>query len=76
VAGEGPNSKVHLDTYIPKDAAEREALTLLKDRREQYVIIEQLKKLRDVITGMNGYVKRSELDHWAQKIRDQQQKKA
>jgi len=76
VAGERPNSKVHLGTYIPKDAAEREALNLLKDRREQFIIIEQLKKLRDVITGMNGYVKRGELDHLAQKIRDQQKRKA
>jgi len=76
VAGERPNSKVHLDTYIPKDAAEREALSLLNDRREQFIIIEQLKKLRDVITGMNGYVKRGELDHLAQKIRDQQKRKA
>jgi len=73
VAGSRADSKVHLGTYVPKDDAEREALSLLRERREQYIIVEQLKKLRDLATGMTGYVKRSELDRLAQKIRDQQQ---
>jgi hypothetical protein len=66
---------VNLDTYIPKDAAEREALRILKEGREQYVIVEKLKKLRDRITGMERQVRRSDLDRLAQVIRDQQQKK-
>jgi hypothetical protein len=66
---------VSLDTYIPKDAAEREALRILKEGREQYVIIEQLKKLRDRIIGMDRQVKRSDLDRLAQVIRDRQEKK-
>ena len=73
--GDGPNSKVNLDTYIPKDAAEREALRILTEGHEQYVIIEQLKKLRDRITGMERQVKRSDLDQLAQVIRDRQEKK-
>jgi hypothetical protein len=75
VTGDGPNSKVNLDTYIPKDAAEREALRILKEGREQYVIIEQLKKLRDRIIGMDRQVKRNDLDRLAQVIRDRQEKK-
>jgi hypothetical protein len=75
VTGDGPNSKVNLDTYIPKDAAEHEALRILKESREQYVIVEKLKKLRDRITGMERMVKRSDLDRLAQVIRDRQEKK-
>ena len=75
VAGNGPDSKVDLATYVPKDDAEREALSLLKERREQYIIVERLKKIRDFLTDMDGCVKRSELDRLAQKIRDQQKKK-
>jgi len=73
MAGNKDDSKVHLGTYVPKDDAEREALSLLKEKREQYIIVDQLKKLRDLATGMTGYVKRRELDQLAQKIRDQQQ---
>ena len=75
MTGDGPNSKVNLDTYIPKDAAEREALRILKEGREQYVIVDQLKKLRDRITGMERQVKRSDLDRLAQVIRDRQKRR-
>jgi len=75
VTGDGPNSKVNLDTYIPKDSAEREALRILKEGREQYVIVDQLKKLRDRITGMERQVKRSDLDRLAQVIRDRQKRR-
>ena len=75
MTGDGPHSKVDLATYVPTDDAEREALSLLKERREQYIIVERLKKIRDFLTDMDGCVKRSELDRLAQKIRDQQKKK-
>ncbi len=75
MTGDGPNSKVNLDTYIPKDSAEREALRILKEGREQYVIVDQLKKLRDRITGMERQVKRSDLDRLAQVIRDRQKRR-
>ena len=73
VAGSRADSKVHLGTYVPKDDAEREALSLLREKRAQYIIVDHLKKLRDLATGMTGYVKRSEFDQLVQKIRDQQQ---
>ena len=75
MSGDRTDSKVNLATYVPKDTAEREALSLLKERREQYIIVERLKKIRDFLTDMDGCVKRSELDRLAQKIRDQQKKK-
>lgn len=75
MTGDGPNSKVNLDTYIPKDAAEREALRILKEGHEQYVIVEKLKKLRDRITGMERQIRRGDLDRLAQVIRDRQEKK-
>ena len=75
MTGDGPNSKVNLDTYIPRDSAEREALRILKEGREQYVIVDQLKKLRDRITGMERQVKRSDLDRLAQVIRGRQKRR-
>jgi hypothetical protein len=62
---------VNLHTYIPKDAAEREAVRILNEERKKYLIIEQLEKLKDRIIGPDRYVKRGDLDRLAQVIRDQ-----